>query len=185
MTTYNDFKADLKDIGSLVTEVEMEYRSILNAPDDDPNVQKLHHIGALLFQETDNQKEIERLAKEGYDAISIAKSLQLSLYWVKKTIKKLNIDSDLNKTFKYCVMNDSNFNYPLMYTNTIRSIINYWNLHHHNEYHIQRSILAKNGLYIKEGEYLYKDIPDGSLFYKNGEFAGWYMKQTKEGKKVC
>lgn len=159
----------------LVEEVEHEYRTVLQAPDDDENLRRLHSLGEKILklqpEVADQQKAIISLLEEGYDAVQIGKRIGLSKRHVQRLLKKQRLKTKPNFTYK--VINK--YGDSLMFSNNLKSVFNYFGLNTHMSNKQKIVELRKNGLFIKSGKekYCWHDVPKRALYYFHSD---WYMK---------
>lgn len=162
----------------MLGEVERRYRTVLDAPDNDDNLKELQKIGEKIIDlQTSEpaavirQKKILMLLEKGYDVSQISQRIGITKRHVQRILKENNVTPKPN--FVYKITNNNGT--ALMFSNTLRSIFNYFSLNSHSSNKQKINELSKNGLYIKtaKDKYCWHDIPNAALYYLDSK---WYVK---------
>lgn len=162
----------------MLGEVERRYRTVLDAPDNDDNLKELQKIGEKIIDlQTSEpaavirQKKILMLLEKGYDVNQISQRIGITKRHVQRILKEHNLTPKPN--FVYQVTNENGN--ALMFSNTLRSIFNYFGLKSHSSNKQKISDLGKKGLSIEtaKDKYCWHDIPKSALYYSDSK---WYMK---------
>ena len=116
-------------------EVERRYRTVLDAPDNDDNLKELQKIGEKIIDlQTSEpaavirQKKILMLLEKGYDVSQISQRIGITKRHVQRILKENNLTPKPN--FVYKITNNNGT--ALMFSNTLRSIFNYFSLNSHS-----------------------------------------------------
>ncbi len=159
----------------LVEEIEHEYASVLQAPEDDKNLKELRAIGKIFHNLqpslNDRDEEIIELFEAGYDPITVGQKVGISKTHIYRLMKKYEIST--KPSFAYMVTSKNGK--PLMFSNNLKSIFEYFNLAHNMTSRQGIEILKKNGLIVKSGKtkHIWSDLPNHVLYFYKGK---WYMK---------